>query len=118
MQNTANRKGYMAFSINVTSTATRFVALVLAQLGITLAGSYREVQFQVDPETADNLSLRIGDGSLGTTIGGVVQKGVTLVGGAAADTYRVSGADAIYVLMMYLQAVSDPVVLNCQLMEE
>ena len=120
MQNTANRKGYIAGSITVTSTAQRFIDLVKAQLGIdfTNSGSWREIQFQVDPETAESLSLRIGDGSLGTTVGGVVQKGVTLVGGSAADTYRCSGANAIYGMMMCLQAVTEDVIVNFQLLEE
>ena len=122
MQNTANRKGYMAFSINVTNTAAKWIDLVKAQLGIDLtnSGSWREIQFQVDPETSGG-DIRIGDGSLGTTASGnsVVQKGVTLIGGGAADTYRVSGANAIYGNMMYVQATTNvTVVLNIQLLEE
>ncbi len=116
MQNTANRKGYLAFSITVTSTAAKLVDLVLTQLAIRLAGSYREVQIQVDPESSDSLMLRIGDGSLGTTVAGVVQKGVTLQGGGS-DTYRDAPPNGIYVNMMYVQAVSDDVVINVQLLE-
>lgn len=119
MQNTANRKGYIAFSVTVTNTATRLVDLYAAIYpNKPLAGAYREVQIQVDPETSAGTQLRIGDGSLGTTVGGNIQKGVTLDGGSAADTYRVSGADAIYALMMYLQAVTGTLVANIQLMEQ
>jgi hypothetical protein len=118
MQKTFNRKGYLAFSISLTTTAATLAALVLAQLNILLAGSYREVQIQVDPETSGSLSVRLGDGSLGTTIGGKVQKGVTLVGGSAADTYRGSGANAIYTQMLNLQAVTSEPIVNVQLWEE
>lgn len=118
-QNTANRKGYIAFSVALSTTKARLVDLYATLYpNSPLAGAYREVQIQVDPETSAGLQVRIGDGSLGTTVGGVVQKGVTLDGGSAADTYRVSGADAIYALMMYLQAVSGAPIVNCQLMEE
>ena len=117
-QNTANRKGYIAFSIALSTTAAKLVDLYSAAFpNKPLAGAYREVQIQVDPETSAGLQVRIGDGSLGTTIGGVVQKGVTLDGGSAADTYRVSEADAIYANMMYLQAVTGAPVVNVQLME-
>jgi hypothetical protein len=121
-QNTANRKGYMAFSLKLSTTAARLIDLVTTQLGITLAGSYREVQIQIDPETSAALSVRIGDGSLGTTSGApasVLQKGVTLVGTSAGpqDIFRCSGADAIYANMMYLQAVSGTPVVNVQFFE-
>jgi len=119
-QNTANRKGYMSGSITISTTLARFIDLVKTQLGIdlSLSGSWREVQFQVDPETSAGLSVRIGDGSTGTTVGGIVQKGATLVGASAADTYRGSGANAIYALMMNMQAVSGSPIINYQLLEE
>ncbi len=122
MQNTANRKGYLAFSLKLSTAAAKLVDLVTAQLGITLAGSYREVHIQIDPETSSALSVRIGDGSLGTTSSApasVLQKGVTLAGSAIGpqEIYRCSGADSIYVNMMYLQAVSGAPIVNVELLE-
>lgn len=118
-QNTANRKGYIAFSLVLSTTKAKLVDLYNTQINGNkpLAGAYREVQIQVDPETSGGLQVRIGDGSVGATVGGVLQKGVTLDGGSAQDTYRVSGADAIYANMLYLQAVTGAPVVNVQLFE-
>jgi hypothetical protein len=118
MQNTTNRKAYIAFTVTVTTTAVTIQSLWNTLYPTNpLAGNWREVQIQVDPETSGGAAVRIGDGTLGLTVGGNVQKGATLVGGSAADTYRCSGQNAIPLQMLCLQAVTGTVVVNCQLMD-
>lgn len=118
MQNTTNRKAYIAFSVTVTATAQTLQALWNALYpNNPLAGNWREVQIQVDPETSAGATVRIGDGTLGTTVGGVVQKGSSLQGGSAADTYRASGQNAIPLQMLCLQTVTGTAVVNVQVMD-
>lgn len=118
-QNQLNRKGYIACSISLTTTAVYLISQIETALGLppnSLARSFREVQIQVDPETSSALSVRIGDGSLGTTVGGVVQKGVT-IGGGGADTYRSGSSVSVYAGMMMVQAVSGEPIINVQLLD-
>lgn len=118
MQNTTNRKAYIAFSVIVTTAAVTIQSLWNALYPTNpLAGNWREVQIQVDPEVSNGASVRVGDGTLGTTVGGAVQKGATLVGGSASDNYRASGQNAIPLQMLCLQAVTGTAVVNIQLMD-
>lgn len=46
------RRGYVAFSIQVTTAAAYLNALALAQLGLVLPGAVRELQIQVAADQA------------------------------------------------------------------
>jgi hypothetical protein len=111
------RRGYVAFSVQVTTTATSLLALALTQLGLKLPGACRELQIQVDPEVAPGGTVRIGDGSLGTTVGGFVQKGVSLIAGTSSDTWRGSGANNCYPGSMYLQTTAGTAIVNVQFLD-
>jgi hypothetical protein len=118
MQNMPKRQGYLAVSVQVTVTAQKLQTVVETLLGLTansLATIYRTITIQVDPETSGGLSVRVGNGNVGTTVAGVVQKGMTLTGGSSY-TDR-STMNACYFGMLWAQAVSGTPVLNIQLEE-
>lgn len=118
------RQDYLGVSVKVTTTATTVQSLIEDILGLSagaLAAIYREIQIQVDPEVSSGASVRIGVGSLGTTVttalqGAVVQKGITLVGSAAGpyDTVR-AGMNNVYLGKVFAQAVTGTAILNIQL---
>lgn len=112
------RKGYVAFTVILSVTAQRLIDLVSTQLGYTLAGAFREIQIQVDPEGTAG-SVRVGDATLGTlvpAVTGQVQKGVTLAA-SASDTYRAGNLNDVYFLSLYVQAVTGTPSINVQLWE-
>jgi hypothetical protein len=76
--------GYITVTIQLSNTAARLVDLIKTQLNKTVPPTCQEYQIQTDPEDTSNNNVRLGDGSLGTTIGGFVQKGVTLLSSATA----------------------------------
>ena len=115
MQNTIPRKGYTAFTLGLTTTAARLIDLAKSQLGYTIAGAFREIQIQVDPEGTAG-SVRIGDATVGTTVGGQVQKGSTISQGGA-DTYRAGNVNDVYFLSLFAQAVTGTPSINVQLWE-
>lgn len=118
MQNMQLRRGYIACTVGVTTTAASLKTLIENLLSMTagqLGGSFREVQLQVDPEGTAG-SIRVGDASLGQTVGGQVQKGVTLSQGGA-DTYRAGGVNDVYLISIFVQAVTGTPSLNVQLWE-
>lgn len=111
------RQGLLCVSVTVTTTPTRIAALIETMLGLTagqLASTYREVNLQVDPEVSSSASVRLGNGNVGTTKNGVVQKGMTLVGSSYLSRATVN---AVYFTSMYVQTVTGTAVLNCFLEE-
>lgn len=115
VQNMPQRQGYLAVSVSVPTVATRLATLIETLLGYpanSLAPDYREWTVQVDPEVSSTGSVRIGNGNLGTTVGGVVQKGATLVG--ASMTTRAQVANIPFGVV-YAQAISSAQILNIQL---
>jgi hypothetical protein len=116
-QNMPARRDYIAVSVQVTTTPANLQALIEAILGITpgsLATLYREFQIQLDPETSGATQVRFGNGNVGSTVGGVVQKGVTLSGGGASDTIR-GPVNNVMLSPVWVQAVTGTAVLNIQL---
>lgn len=115
VQNMAFRGGgYLGVSVPVTTAAAKLTTLIEAVLGLSagqFATTYREATFQVDPETSSTISIRFGNSNLGTTLGGVVQKGATLVG--QSQTVRGPVAN-IPLSALYVQTVTGSGVLNCQ----
>ena len=113
------RQSYLAVSIPVTGTAQKLSTIIETVLGLgagSFTGAWREVQFQVDPETSSSATIRIGNGNLGSTVDSVVQKGVSLVGSSAGANPEVSRAIAANVdtSLMWVMTVTGNAVLNCQ----
>jgi len=112
--NTPFRSSYLAVSIQVTTTPQLLSTVIETMLGRpvgTLAKIWREIQWQVDPETSPGLTVRLGNGNLGNTLNGVVQKGISLVG--QSDTSR-APMDNVDISLMWVQAVSGTPVMNLQ----
>ena len=121
VQNAPLRQGYRAVSVQVTSTPANLQKLCETALGLA-AGMFgstcREVTIQIDPETSSELSCRFGNQNVGQTIGGSVQKGMTLgPSGGLADTIRSAAINGVYFGSIWAQAVSETVVLNLQCWE-
>ena len=118
-QKMAFRPSYLAVSIPITGTAQKLSTIIETVLSLTagsFVGTWREVQFQVDPETSSSATVRLGNGNLGTTLGSAVQKGISLVGGAAGANPEISRASAsnVDVSMMWAMTVTGSATLNCQ----
>jgi len=100
-------------TVALTTAAARLLDLIQTQLGITVQDSFREVTLQPDPEGASD-QVRVGDASLGTTVGGVVQKGVTLAGGDSL-TETASSLNTVPAGSIFVQSVTGTPNVNFQL---
>lgn len=118
-QNPPRRQSYLAASVTVTATATRVATLIETLLGYTansLAGLWREITIQIDPVTAPTGSaawVYIGNGNVGSTVGGIVQKGsaLPLAGSASARSVW----NNVDISMLYARTDQGTMVINIQL---
>jgi hypothetical protein len=114
-QNLQISQDYLAVSVTVTSTAQNLATLIELKLGLvsgSLSRSWREMVIQVDPEANPGATVRVGNCNVGTTLGGVVQKGVSLIG--QADTSRAT-FNNVSIALRYVQVPSGQAVINVEL---
>jgi hypothetical protein len=94
-------------TVGTTTAAARLVDLIEAQLAIKVQDSCRTMTLQ--PSAA----VMVGDASLGTTVGGIVQEGVLLA--AAAVLTETADLNTVPVGSVFVQAVSATPTVNFQL---
>jgi hypothetical protein len=118
-QQSSPTPGYIAVTIQLSATAARLVDLIKTQLGYTVPPAVQEYQIQTDPEDSSNNNVRLGTGNLGTTVGGFVQKGVTLLSSASAggssETTRTGVINGKNFGSVYGQTVTGTQLINIQL---
>jgi|ERR1041384_283404 hypothetical protein len=94
-------------TVALTTAAARLVDLIEAQLSITVQDSFRSMILQPSAEIA------VGDASLGTTVGGVVQAGLSLPGGDSIA--NVADLNTVPVGSVYVAAATGTPTLSFQL---
>jgi len=109
-------QAYMAFTLNITATATNLVALAQSQLGLAVPNTFNQYQIQIDPEDSSGNQVRLGNGNVGATLGGIVQKGVTMQIGDNA-TVRAETMNGAYFGSLFGQTVSGTQQINVQVWE-
>ena len=84
-QNPQIRQAFLGVTVPVTAAAQPLTTLIEQTLGLTppgvLAHNWREVNWEFDPQTAVTggaAYIMIGNANVGTTLNGVVQKGMSL----------------------------------------
>jgi hypothetical protein len=117
-QNQQVSQDYLAVSVTATTTAQNLATMIESKLGLatgSLKRAWREMTIQVDPEVNPSATVRMGNSNVGSTVGGVVQKGVSLVGGS--DTTR-SVFNNVSIALRYLQASTGTAVVNVELSQQ
>jgi hypothetical protein len=119
VQNQQISQDYLAVSVTVTATAQNIATLIETKLGLvagSLSRQWREMTVQVDPETSAGATVRMGNSNVGSTVGGVVQKGISLVG--QSDTSR-SDFNNVSIALRYLQTpTGGTVIVNLELSKQ
>jgi hypothetical protein len=124
VQNMPVRPSYLAVSIQVPTTRATLASLISTMLSITpgrLAGSWRSVNLQLDPETSSGSTIRRGTGNVGDTLNGVVQKGATLLGLASIfneATFNNVDISTIWVMALAAATTGAENILNIELFAE
>jgi hypothetical protein len=117
-QNQQVNQDYLGVSLTVTTTAQNIATMIESKLGLvagSLSRSWREMTIQVDPEVNPSATVRMGNGNVGATVGGVVQKGVSLIGGS--DTTR-AVFNNVSIALRYLQTPTGTAVVNIELSKQ